>query len=108
MKYEEESRERGMRITNVLNFLRRQRKDIDICQRNVAVIKSQVESELERNVLDEASDCADAMVHRATRKARSTANFLVVFIPLVSILIASIWQKEKVLFEFHLFTVSFF
>ena len=105
MKYEEESRERGMRITD---FLRKQRKHIDICQRHVAVIKSQVESELERNVLDEASDCADAMVHRATRTERSTANFLVVFIPLVSILIALMWQKEKVLFEFHLFTVSFF
>ena len=55
------------------------------CEKNL--IKNQVESEMDRHLLDEL-------------------KFLMVFIPFVSILMGLMWQKDGSNIVLHLFTVS--
>ncbi len=85
--YLEESREKELYITNLLKNLCLQLRESDIRRREVYLIKNQVESEMDRHLLDEL-------------------KFLMVFIPFVSILMGLMWQKDGSNIVLHLFTVS--
>ena len=85
--YLEESREKELYITNLQKNLCLQLRESDIRRREVYLIKNQVESEMDRHLLDEL-------------------KFLMVFIPFVSILMGLMWQKDGSNIVLHLFTVS--
>lgn len=117
-KYKEETKVKESYITNLHTYLRIQRRTIDTYQTHVSVLQYHVDNKLNRSMLDDIADhcftCSSSRVFRKAYNILSTANVVFgIIIPLVSIVllvITFLWQKQHMqgIFEFHLFTFSFF
>lgn len=117
-KYKEETKVKESYITNLHTYLRIQRRTIDTYQTHVSVLRSHVDNKSNRSMLDDIVDhCfaySSSWVFRKAYNILSTANVVFgIIIPLVSIILlitTFLWQKQHMqgIFEFHLFTFSFF